>query len=208
MKTLESKLLSKELQLRQLESTLLNNVTRIHNLQKEKNDNINNLHLKRNNLINSTASLLNAISDWKLKYLLISPIDGYVTFTNLLEEGQLLTLNKEILFVTNNKNLELVGEMYIQQLNFGKIKLGQEVIVKVDAFPYEEYGMLLGTVSYISPISVDNKYLIKVKFPNGLKTNFNKIMKYYSGMTASAEIITESKSLLDRLFLKTFKRFS
>lgn len=200
LKVHKSKMLLKELQLKQLESTLFKNVTIINNLKKEKIAFKNNLELSRNKLFSSTISLLNSISDWRLKYLLISPIDGYTIFTSILEEGQLLPQNKELLYIMNGNINEIIGEINIHQSSFGKIRLNQEVIVKIDAFPYEEYGVVYAKVSSISPISVDNKYLIKVKFPNGLSSNFNKKFQYYSGMTAQAEIITKDKSIIERLF--------
>jgi hypothetical protein len=46
-------------------------------------------------------------------------------------------------------------------------------------------------------------YFVKVNFPNGLTTSANKVIPFRNGMTASGEIITEDKRLIER-FLKEF----
>lgn len=97
------------------------------------------------------------------------------------------------------------GEMNIGQFNFGKVKTGQEVIVKLRSYPFEEYGTVKGQITSISEVAKDSTYFIRVQFPNGLKTSAQKDIPFRHGMTASGEIITEDRRLIER-FLKEFMR--
>lgn len=73
-------------------------------------------------------------------------------------------------------------------------------MIKVESYPSNEFGYLAGTVSYISNIpNRRDSFLIKVDLPRGLETNYGKTIFFRNGLTAGAEIITDSRRLFDRL---------
>ena len=90
----------------------------------------------------------------------------------------------------------------IPQTNFGKVKKGQRVLVKFQGYPFEEFGAVEGQVATIAQVpTADNQsFMAVVSLPNGLKTSSNKRIVYKTGMTASAEIITEDLRLIERIF--------
>jgi CRISPR/Cas system CSM-associated protein Csm5 (group 7 of RAMP superfamily) len=52
-------------------------------------------------------------------------------------------------------------------------------------------------------------YLVKVQFPNALKTSSKKELPFKNGMTASGEIVTENLKLMEKFFYdirKSLKR--
>ena len=59
--------------------------------------------------------------------------------------------------------------------------------------------MITGKLDFISNISTDSGYLAKVLLPNGLQTNYKKLLQYHEGLSAQAEIITEDLRLSDRM---------
>ncbi len=81
--------------------------------------------------------------------------------------------------------------------------VGQKVFIKLDNFPYQQYGMLIGKVVNfsISPNSEGN-YTVYVSLPNGTKTSYNKIFPFTQELLGNAEIITEDLSVAERLFYK------
>jgi len=85
----------------------------------------------------------------------------------------------------------------------GKVKVGQEVNVKIDNFPYMEYGYIRVKINNISLIPIDNgqgtkAYILEVEFPEKLITNYGKTLTFSQEMTGNAEIITEDLRLIDR----------
>ncbi|MCP4137521.1 MAG: HlyD family efflux transporter periplasmic adaptor subunit [bacterium] len=101
----------------------------------------------------------------------------------------------------------LYMDTIVMNRDIGFIEEKMEIKLKFDAFPYVDYGTLRGTVSSISPSAVEDKNLGFVYHINGKlsKTFFEiKGKKYYikPGMTATAELITEKKSIFSILFNK------
>ncbi len=94
--------------------------------------------------------------------------------------------------------------MLIPQTNFGKVKPGQEVLLKFPSYPAQEFGSVKARIEFIKNIPSDSGYLAKVALPSGLVTNYKKKLHFTEGMIAQAEIITEKRRLSDR-FIGDFK---
>jgi HlyD family secretion protein len=204
----ESKLLAKKLPLKNIENAIINNNS-LKNTKKTQILDLDNTTLQQKGSFQQNLNTLQStIESWKNKYLLISPTDGLIYFSGLLQEKQTLKIGTEIMFV-GIQNQGFFGEIRVPQTNFGKVKVGQKVLVKFQGYPFEEYGAVEGEIATISQLpSLDNSFFIAtVNLPNGLKTNFNKNLSYKIGMTASAEIITEDLRLIERLFYQIRKIF-
>ena len=209
----ESKFLAKKLPLKNIENAIINNNS-LKNAKKTTILDLDNSTLQQKGSFQQNLNTLrSAIESWKNKYLLISPTDGNVYFSGLLQEKQNIKLGAEIMYIGTQKQ-EFFGEIRIPQTNFGKVKIGQKVLVKFQGYPFEEHGAVEGIIATISQLPsggespLDNtNYVATVKLPNGLKTNFNRTLSYKIGMTASAEIITEDLRLIERLFYQIRKIF-
>ena len=99
------------------------------------------------------------------------------------------------------------GYLNIPARGFGKIRKFQPVRIKLDDYPYEEFGYLMGTVEKISSVPYESMYMVEIKLSNNLKTNFNKTLKFKPEMQGIAEIVTEDKRLIERLVYQ-FRRVS
>ena len=135
---------------------------------------------------------------WKQLYLIESPIDGKISFASFLQENQQLQNNQTVCYI-NPDNTQYFAEVYIPQNNFGKVKQGQKVLLKLPAYPFQEFGAITGKLDFIAAIATDTGYLAKVLLPNGLLTNYKKQVLYHEGLYAQVEIITEDLKLSDRL---------
>jgi len=152
-----------------------------------------------NSLYQSINTLKSDIEAWKQRYVMAAPTDGKVSFFAPLQEGQTLKSGQELFYVLPEGS-GYGGEMYVGQYNFGKVKTGQEVIVKFASYPYQEFGTVSGRISTISEFPKDTAYLVKVTFPQGLITSSQKKIIFRNGMTASSEIVTEDRRLFERFF--------
>lgn len=96
----------------------------------------------------------------------------------------------------------------ISSFGAGKVEIGQIANVKINNYPYDEYGLLKGEVKSVSRITNKLKtqngeidaYLVVISFSNGTITNFGKILPLDFESKGTAEIITKRKRLIERLF--------
>ena len=147
----------------------------------------------------TTRTLKSDIEAWKQRYLLTAPQSGKVSFTEALQENTMLKNGKELFYIIPQKG-GFSGEIILGQYNFGKIKKGQMVMLKFPSYPYEEYGVVEGSIESIAEMSKDTAFVVHVNFPNGLTTNSGKKLGFRNGMTANAEIVTEDLRLIERIF--------
>lgn len=96
----------------------------------------------------------------------------------------------------------------VPQANFGKVKTGEKVLLKFQAYPNAEYSSVIGKVAFIAHVPTDNGYLVKVVLPKGLTTNYNKQIQYHGGLVATGEIITAERRLLQQLYQNLYSEVS
>ena len=158
-----------------------------------------NLELQLQSLV---MQLQTEIKNWEMNYVLKSPIDGTVSFTNYWIENQNITAGEEAFSVIPNKNKDLFVKALLPIKKSGKVKVGQQVNIHFSNFPDTEFGVVHGIVRNISlvPIKVDQKsnYVLEILLPKGLYTTYGKQLPFVSGMEGEADIITESISILKR----------
>lgn len=192
-----------EAQMTSTELSILQNRQQIIELSIQQDDEV----LAMEQGINSSKEkLLALIKNWKISNLLVSPIDGTVSFVRKWDEGQFINAGETFLAVIPNKDCKVIGIVKIPQENFGKVKSGQKVSVRLNGYPYMEYGLLTGIVGYLSSVpeeAVDQQsspqYTAEIVFPNGMKTSYGKELRLIQKMNGTAEIITEERSLMMRL---------
>ncbi len=194
-----SKFINKSLSLPQLNASILSNEASMHEKRKEILQLENEISQQRNIYEQALNSFIVALEQWQDKYLIIAPITGKVVFADFIQVNQYYPTGQTICLV-NPANTSVYAQLQIPQNNFGKIKPGQQVLLKLPAYPYQEFGILKGELDYISQIPTDSGFVGKIKLPNGLLTNQQKYLQYREGLKAQVEIITSERKLSDRLF--------
>jgi HlyD family secretion protein len=154
---------------------------------------------KINLLQQAYNQLAGVLSAWKLNYTFISPMDGIVTFTRIWSKNQSVIQGERVLTLISGEPGPILGKMLLPLKGAGKVKTGQKVIIRIDRFPYMEYGSIKGKVGSMSLVSDQEYYSVEISLPDGLKTSYNKDLKFNQGMTGQAEIITDELSLLVRI---------
>lgn len=195
----QGKLIGKKLTLPQTNSAIINNENQISIKLREQIELNNDFEQQFIMFSQSLALFTSQLDDWKRKYLLSAPIDGSVAFASLIQENQELALN-QVLFYINPENSQYFAEVIIPQANFGKVSIGQKVLLKFDSYPFQEYGFVLGKIESINNIPVEAGYVSMVSLPKGLVTNRNIKIQYRSGLTAQSEIVTNNSSLLEKVY--------
>jgi HlyD family secretion protein len=83
------------------------------------------------------------------------------------------------------------------------------VKVKFDAYPYQDYGIVTGEVTYISPDSKANEqfgvvYQVEVELDRNHITEKGRPIQFKAGQTATAEIIIRRRRIAD-ILLEPFR---
>jgi len=104
-------------------------------------------------------------------------------------------------------NAPLYMDITVANKDIGFMEKDMEIKYKFDAFPYTDYGILFGKISAISPSAIEDRTLGLVYHVRGTldMTCFEMREKKYSikpGMTATAELVREKKSIFSILFKK------
>lgn len=197
----ESKALAKKLPIKTTEAAIVNNNTQLQAKEREILELDKSVHEQTQSFYQSINTLQSSIALWRNRYLLVAPAAGEVYFSGVLQEKQHVKANVELLLI-GKSNLDYIGEIKIPQANFGKVKTGQKVLIKFQGYPYEEYGAVEGVINTIAqiPSSDASTFFATIDLPKGLMTTSNKTLIYRNGMAASAEIITEDVTLMERFF--------
>lgn len=194
----KSKYIGKALTIPQISSAIISNESSQHEKEKEILQLENDIAQQKGIFMQALNTVKAQLDEWKSKYLLVAPIDGKIAFTGFVQENQQLKNNQTVCFI-NPENTQYFVQINIPQNNFGKIKRGQKVLLKLPSYPFQEFGAITGKLDFISNIPTDSGYLAKVLLPNGLQTNYKRMVQYHEGLSAQAEIITEDLKLSDRL---------
>lgn len=150
--------------------------------------------------------LRKSLKQWEQNYLVISSSNGLVSFQQFFGENQFVKSGDAILTILPTNKMAVVGRMQVPSVNSGKIVPGEKVLIKLDNYRFQEYGIVEGKVQNIS-LSPDEKgnYYVDIILPEGLKTSYNKQLPFDKELRGNAEIVTEDLRLIERFFYRIRK---
>jgi multidrug resistance efflux pump len=148
----------------------------------------------------SIQLLFSQINSWKQNYLITSPIKGIVSFNTFWSENQNVTAGDIVLSVVPDDSTLVKVRIQFPIQNSGKVHQGQRVNIKLQNYPYQEFGMLVGKVGTISRVPNNLLYSADVILAKGLVTSYGKKLTIIKQLKGNAEILTDDMSLLIRFF--------
>jgi multidrug resistance efflux pump len=145
--------------------------------------------------------LRKSLKQWEQNYLIVSSTNGTVSFQQFFGENQFVKSGDAILSILPKDKVALVGRMSVPATNSGKVTTGEKVLIKLDNYRYQEFGIVEGRVQNIS-LTPDDKgnYYVDVILPKGLKTSYNKRLPFDKELKGNAEIVTKDLRLIERFF--------
>ncbi|GEC78527.1 HlyD family secretion protein [Flavobacterium aquatile] len=163
------------------------------------NESKENSNLERN-VLQAFFQLKKAIKEWELNYVLHSDIEGQINFLQIWSVNQTVNSGDEVFVVVPTNRNNYVGKVKASAQNSGKIRVGQEVNIRLANYPDVEFGVLKGKIQSISDTAdKDGNLLLDVSLPNGLETSYKKKINFRQEMVGSADIVTEDLRLIERL---------
>ena len=201
------KLLQKELSVTSQQSSIISTKNDILSQEKQLTD----LTIQYDNEQNEfqlqfeeqRTQLLAEIRLWKDNYILNAPIAGKITFTKYWAENQNITIEDRLATIVSEDSTQIIGRITIPSSGLGKVEVGQQVNVKLNGFPYMEYGLLKGRLISISsvPETINQEeigYIGEVAFPQGMVSSYKNKFRFIQQMDGTAEIITKDTRLIER----------
>lgn len=92
----------------------------------------------------------------KARMTLTSPIDGTVQQVAVTTVGQVVTPGQPLLVVVPSDGpIEIQAQ--VENKDIGFVEVGQEAVIKVDAFPFTRYGALSGRVTQVSRDAIESR---------------------------------------------------
>ena len=153
------------------------------------------------NLEEAKQNLENQIFQWEQLYLIKSPIEGTVTLFDVWNTYQNVNIGETLFTVVPNDIDGIIGRVTMPVQNSGKVKVGQNVIVKLDNYPFQEWGSLKGTIHSISAVPKQGEALYTIFIDiESLNTSFDKTLEFKQEMQGTAEIVLEELTVLQRIF--------
>lgn len=184
-------------------STLSNIEIRItdteQNILETQLDKVNQKRIFESKISETVANINAQIKLWEKKYLLISPVDGIVNFTNYLSEYQNVISGENVFVIIPEHTSKLIGYAEIPLSGSGKVKIGQNVNIKFDDYPDTQFGMVRAKIKDVSLVQSNAFYLATLSFPDSLKTNYKISLHFRQNMQGNADIITEDLPLAARI---------
>ncbi len=142
-------------------------------------------------------------------YDIVSPINGKVSSV-IAKRGQKIDLNTPLLTLLP-ENSTLQAELFLPSRSIGFTEVGQTVLMRYEAFPYQRYGLAGGTIKEIAQTVINPQevllavkvnepvYRVKVNLDKQSILANGKEIFLQPGMRLSADILLEKRSLFEWL---------
>lgn len=206
----QQRVLQKEIQMESNRARLIDKKTAIISLQKQ----LEELKIQQDRFnyeirdkIKTISKMLSVqIEEWTSSFVVVAPIKGTISVFKELNKGDYLSAGSYLLTMLPVENQELFAFGSFSVAKAGKLKEHNKAIIKLHSYPYREYGAIDGFVEKISDFPIDGMYSVKICLPNKLETGYDKKIDFKQRLSGDAELITENRSLLSRIF-SNFKYF-
>ncbi|MCB9081680.1 MAG: HlyD family efflux transporter periplasmic adaptor subunit [Lewinellaceae bacterium] len=132
-------------------------------------------------------------------YQIESPAAGVLEFVDIFDQGQYLVAGDLLFNITPFDN-RIIGQMALSEANTADLRIGQSVRIKLNKYPFQEWGILEGVIQSVTSVPIEGQYRIRIDLPHGLQTSFSKKLPYVNQLEGKAEIILDKKPFLQKIF--------
>ncbi|GHE29014.1 HlyD family efflux transporter periplasmic adaptor subunit [Sphingobacterium griseoflavum] len=151
--------------------------------------------------------LIASIKQFDELFVFRSPQAGNIQYLNFWNNNLFVKAGEPVFSVIPS-NSKIIAQVLLPNVGAGKVQERQKVIIKLDDYPYNEFGALEGDVRDISMVANTQmtekgnieSYLINVQLQKGLTTNYGVILQFKHELKGTAEIITKERLLIERVF--------
>ncbi len=120
--------------------------------------------------------------------------------------GETVTLAQQLVtIVSDNTPNEML--CYVKNTDISDVELGMETEIKLEAYLYNKYGTVTGTVKYIGPSSFANEQLGNVYIVKLELEESNEKIHIISEPLGAVKIKTDKRTVMDSFLEPVVKEF-
>ncbi len=167
-----------------------------------------NARAKRNDLTSQKHSYEQQLIKAKRRKELIeiaAPRDGIILEVSSLTAGSVARATEPLVTLVPT-DVPIMAEISIDPSNISGVSVGQHAKIKLDAFPFQRYGYLEGSVVAVSPDAIQSRtqsgqssYVARIKFEK-TSENTGLMGKIIPGMSLVGEVRTDERTVLEYIF--------
>ena len=178
----------------------------VDRIQSESHQRMQELEVKATQLqadVAETETHLNTARVQLDLLFLRSPVDGVVSALNIRNIGEVAQQGETLAEVAPEEApLILVAALPDREAGF--IEVGMPAQIKLDAFPYQDFGIIRGTVNSVSPDTENHEemgavYQVEISLEQTHIFNNGHNIDLKAGQTGQAEIIIRQQRIIDVL---------
>lgn len=195
----------------QYQGTLRNNELTLLEIQRQTKD-LDSQIAALQGEINQTKQQINALNFQLQQHEIRSPINGVLFQLPIEKPGAVIQPGQLIAQIAPEK-VPLVLRADMASKESGFLEVGMAVRIKFDAYPYQDYGIVEGHVTWISPNSKTTQtpqgsvqtFELEIALDRPYVQTADKQIALTPGQTATAEVVVRQRRVIDFL-LDPFKK--
>ena len=157
------------------------------------------------------SQALTKADDKKAHMRLVAPVSGTIQEVTVTTIGQTPEVGKPLVTMVADGE-ELVAEGLLLNRDAGFVHEGENVTIKLDAYPFTRYGILQGVVEHVSPdATVDEHrglvFPIRVKLAGRFLRVDGRPAALSAGMSTTLEVVTGKRRVIGYFWSPLVKGF-
>lgn len=182
-----------------------------HNVFSHQSFSIQYINNKEINASNKYLSSIESTKSYRKGFPMLAQYSGVVGYVNVLN-GMYVKKDQDLFSIKYTSNgVGLV--LYVPEKNIDEVNIGSKVIVKINAYPYQQYGVVYGRVYSISNTAkhlevgisrnskqADKFFTVRAQLNNQYVGQGGRKRQLLKGMSITAEIIGREMPIYRMLF--------
>ncbi|MBE9167422.1 HlyD family efflux transporter periplasmic adaptor subunit [Pleurocapsales cyanobacterium LEGE 06147] len=150
-----------------------------------------------------TKTLLASAQTKVKQNYLKAPVNGIVSSLDIKQPGKVVQAGETVVEIAP-QGVPLILSAVLPNEEAGFVKEGMPVQVKLDAYPYQDYGVIPGTVTSVSPDAESNEqlgevYRVEIILARDYVTDGQRSINFKTGQTATADIVIRRRRIAEVL---------
>lgn len=137
---------------------------------------------------------------WLQDYLFVAETDGIVQFAGNPVPGRYLSKGELLASISPLKTGRVIALASVEMKGSGRLHSGNQAIIRLDNFPYLEYGEIIGHIRAINHLPGQQVYQAIIDLPQPLISTYNRSIPFVRETNGTALLVTHRQSLFERIF--------
>ena len=190
---IDSEPLGREAAHRQAQNVFRQNLA----LLRQDGENLANQSRELESALKSTETRLALAENQVSLSAVTMPVSGIVAEMKVAHVGELVTVGQMVATVVPD-GVPLIVEAAVPNRDVGFVKPGIEGRVKVDAYPFQQFGTLRARVRTVLPgLGGDNHFTVRLELLDATFAAGGTTLPLFPGLAVDAELLTSRRRLID-----------